>query len=50
MSHDDPNSILMSRVNQVSDLEVSGSQDLEYACNIPGHYESGMFGAVNFKP
>lgn len=22
---------------------------LEYACNIPGHYEAGMYGSINFQ-
>ena len=24
-------------------------KNLEYACNIPGHYESGMYGNVTVK-
>ena len=26
----------------------SNVESLEYACNIPGHYESGMYGDINF--
>ena len=26
----------------------SDVDSLEYACNIPGHYESGMYGDINF--
>jgi len=49
MKHDDPNSVL---------VEPGGTKELtwkfgkpmtlEFACNIPGHYESGMVGKVMF--
>ena len=49
MSHDDPNSILLEPGKSGELIwRFQKSQDLEYACNIPGHYESGMLGAVNF--
>ena len=49
MSHDDPNSVLLEP-NKSGELiwKFKKTQHLEYACNIPGHYESGMHGAINF--
>jgi len=49
-THDDPNSVL---------VEPGGSQELiwkfakatnlEFACNVPGHYEAGMMGEISFS-
>jgi uncharacterized cupredoxin-like copper-binding protein len=49
MSHDDPNSILLEP-DKSGELiwKFKKTQHLEYACNIPGHYESGMHGTINF--
>ena len=47
MSHDDPNSALVEP-GQSKGLvwTFNTDADLEFACNIPGHYESGMAGAI----
>lgn len=45
MAHNDPNSIL---VNPGETRELtwtfSGDAELEFACNMPGHYQAGMVG------
>lgn len=48
MRHDDPNSVLV-KPGETRDLvwKFSSAKDLEFACNIPGHYESGMVGPIN---
>lgn len=45
MSHDDPNSMLMEP-GDVAEIIWTFSADatLEFACNVPGHYDSGMVG------
>jgi uncharacterized cupredoxin-like copper-binding protein len=45
--HDDPNSILLEP-GQSGDIVWRFPRDgkLEFACNIPGHYESGMVGKI----
>lgn len=50
MKHDDPNSVLVGP-GQTKELTWKFSKDitLEFACNIPGHYESGMVGKVEFR-
>ncbi len=50
MKHDDPNSILV-KPGESKELvwKFSKAVDLEFACNIPGHYEAGMVGKVNFS-
>lgn len=50
MKHDDPNSVLIEP-GQSRELTWKFTKDtaLEFACNIPGHYESGMVGKVEFK-
>ncbi|MCB2055225.1 MAG: cupredoxin domain-containing protein [Geminicoccaceae bacterium] len=49
MAHDDPNSVLLE---PGQDAEIvwtfSETGDLQFACNIPGHYESGMVGDIHF--
>jgi uncharacterized cupredoxin-like copper-binding protein len=52
MAHDDPNSILVEP-GKTQELvwKFAATTDLEFACNIPGHYDAGMMGAVHFtKP
>lgn len=48
MSHDEPNSVLLEP-GETRELIWTFNTDaeLEFACNIPGHYDSGMAGAVN---
>lgn len=50
MKHDDPNSVLLEP-GQSGELvwKFPSSGTLEFACNIPGHYETGMVGAVQFR-
>lgn len=48
MSHDDPNSVLLEpgETAEVAwTFPVSG--DLQFACNVPGHYVAGMVGDFN---
>jgi len=48
MKHDDPNSVLVEP-GKTAELTwtFSKASDLEFACNIPGHYQAGMVGKVN---
>jgi len=50
MEHNDPNSVLLEpgETKEVIWL-FSDSATLEYACNVPGHYDLGMVGQINFK-
>ena len=50
MKHDDPNSALVPP-GQTKELtwKFAQSGKIEFACNIPGHYESGMVGNVKFQ-
>jgi uncharacterized cupredoxin-like copper-binding protein len=29
--------------------KFTGKGDIEFACNVRGHYQAGMYGDVNFK-
>jgi uncharacterized cupredoxin-like copper-binding protein len=50
MTHDDPNSILVNPGETKELVWTFGKHaDLEFACNIPGHYASGMVGKVLFR-
>lgn len=45
MSHDEPNSVLIEPGKTAEVIWTFNTQaDLEFACNIPGHYDSGMVG------
>ena len=48
MSHSHSNSVLLEP-NQSAELiwKFSADADLEAACNVPGHYESGMIAKIN---
>ena len=48
MSHSHSNSVLLEP-NQSAELiwKFSTDADLEAACNVPGHYESGMIAKIN---
>ena len=50
MKHDDPNSVLVEP-GKTRELTWKFTKDtaLEFACNMPGHYEAGMVGKVNFQ-
>lgn len=47
MKHDDPNSVLVEP-GQTAELTwtFSKATSLEFACNIPGHYQAGMVGKL----
>lgn len=50
MKHDDPNSILLEPGKSGEIIwKFTKPIKLEFACNIPGHYESGMMGKIRFK-
>jgi len=47
MKHDDPNSVLLEPKKTREIIWKFGTDShLEFACNIPGHYESGMVGKI----
>ncbi|MNP67044.1 Copper binding protein, plastocyanin/azurin family [compost metagenome] len=47
MKHDDPNSVLVEP-GKTAELTWTFSEAtrLEFACNIPGHYQAGMVGKL----
>ncbi|MCU1759980.1 cupredoxin family protein [Pseudomonas sp. 14P_8.1_Bac3] len=47
MKHDDPNSVLVEP-GKTAELTWTFTQatSLEFACNIPGHYQAGMVGTL----
>ena len=50
MEHDDPNSVLLEPGKSGEIIwKFTKATELEFACNIPGHYEAGMMGRVRFK-
>lgn len=50
MKHDDPNSVLVAPGEKKELVwKFTKATTLEFACNIPGHYESGMVGKVEFR-
>lgn len=49
--HDDPNSVLLNPGESkefVWKFRAAGTE-LEFACNVPGHYQAGMAGQFRFK-
>ena len=46
--HNEPNSVLLEpgKTGEII-WTFSKNIDLEFACNIPGHYESGMVGTIH---
>jgi len=49
MSHDDPNTMLLEPGDVAEVIWKFGdATTLEFACNIPGHYDSGMAGLFRF--
>ena len=50
MSHDDPNAVLL-RPGEKKELvwKFTKAAELEFACNLPGHYEAGMVGKLEFR-
>lgn len=46
--HDDPNSILLDPgMSSEMIWKFGQAANLEFACNVPGHYQSGMVGPVS---
>lgn len=50
MKHDDPNSVLLEP-GQSKEIvwKFPEKGNIEFACNVPGHYSAGMHGDVNFE-
>ena len=48
MTHDDPNSVLVEP-GKTAELTwtFTKATGLEFACNLPGHYQAGMVGKLN---
>ena len=50
MKHDDPNSILLEPGQKGEVVWKFGtSGEVQFACNVPGHYEDGMVGRFNVR-
>lgn len=50
MDHNDPNSVLLAPGETAEIIWTFPSDvDLEFACNVPGHYQSGMMGDITIK-
>lgn len=51
MKHDDPNSVLVEP-GKTAELTWTFAKagNLEFACNIPGHYQAGMVGKLAISP
>jgi uncharacterized cupredoxin-like copper-binding protein len=50
MEHDDPNSVLLEPGKSAEIIwKFSTDARLEFACNLPGHYEAGMTGKFNVR-
>ena len=50
MKHDDPNSVLLAPGESGEVIwQFPSAASLEFACNIPGHYDAGMVGAFELQ-
>ena len=50
LNHDDPNSVLLEPGQSKEVVwKFSDKGNIEFACNVPGHYQAGMYGEVNFE-
>lgn len=50
MKHDDPNSVLLEPGDSREIVwKFSERANLEFACNVPGHYQAGMAGVIEFN-
>ncbi|MFE8071023.1 cupredoxin domain-containing protein [Marinobacteraceae bacterium S3BR75-40.1] len=50
MQHNDPNSILLEPDESGEIIwRFTADSDLQFACNIPGHYQSGMVGEIETR-
>lgn len=51
LQHDDPNSVLVEPgKNAELTWTFTRAAELEFACNIPGHYQAGMTGRLRIVP
>lgn len=50
MEHDDPNSVLLEpgKTGEIV-WTFADAVDLEFACNVPGHYDAGMYGSLTIE-
>ncbi|MDZ7841689.1 MAG: plastocyanin/azurin family copper-binding protein [Gammaproteobacteria bacterium] len=50
MKHDHTNSVLMEPGETKEIIwTFTEAADLEFACNVPGHYQAGMYGDIEFE-
>jgi uncharacterized cupredoxin-like copper-binding protein len=50
MKHDDPNSVLLEPGQRQEVIwKFSDNSNIEFACNVPGHYQAGMYGDVKVQ-
>ncbi|MDH3239902.1 MAG: cupredoxin family protein [Alphaproteobacteria bacterium] len=50
MKHDDPNSVLLEPGKSAEVIwTFSSDAKLEFACNVPGHYDAGMVGKIDIE-
>jgi uncharacterized cupredoxin-like copper-binding protein len=49
MRHDDPNTVMVAP-GETREMvwKFTKAMEIEFACNMPGHYESGMLGRIDF--
>jgi uncharacterized cupredoxin-like copper-binding protein len=49
--HDDPNAVMV-QPGETKELiwTFTKTENVEFGCNVPGHYEAGMKGTFNFVP
>ncbi|MEQ8397317.1 cupredoxin family protein [Thalassobaculum sp.] len=51
MEHNDPNSTLLEPGQSAEIVwTFTKAGNLEFACNVPGHYDAGMVGKLSVKP
>ena len=50
MNHDDPNAVLLDP-GQTGEViwKFGAAGEIQFACNVPGHYEDGMVGRLNVR-
>ena len=49
MRHDDPNTVMLAPgESRALVWKFPKAMEIEFACNMPGHYESGMMGRIDF--
>jgi uncharacterized cupredoxin-like copper-binding protein len=47
MEHNDPNSVLLEPGKSAEVIwKYAKAGELEFACNVPGHYAAGMVGTI----